>query len=330
MAYKQLAKSERYYIETRKANNPLISGRTLAKEMNRSHTSINRELKRNTDENFGFYSGIRAETLAIERKKEVNLKTRKMQNLADDASLFVFSSLQERTSPEQLCGRLKVLFGLKISHPTLYKYINEDKRNGGKLYLSLRHGKKKYRKKLNKDNACAVINKKNIAQRPAVANDKREPGHWEIDTIFGLDQKSYLLTLTDKATKFEIVRKIANKEAATVLAEMEKIIAFTLLPFKTITSDNGTEFALHSSIEKITGSEFYFADAYSSWQRGLNEHQNGLIRDFYPKKTDFREVSDADIAKVERNLNNRPRKALGFLTPAEAMLNYVKLGTWCT
>ena len=96
------------------------------------------------------------------------------------------------------------------------------------------------------------------------------------------------------------MKKIANKEAATVLAEMEKIIAFTLLPFKTITSDNGTEFALHDSIAESTGSEFYFADAYSSWQRGLNEHQNGLIRDFYPKKTDFRQISDADIAKVEK------------------------------
>ena len=110
--------------------------------MNRHHTSINRELKRNTDAGFGFYSGIRAETLTIERKKEFNLKIKKMANIFDAANLFVFSSLQECTSPEQLCGRLKVVFGLKISHPTLYKYINEDKRNGGKLYLSLRHGKK--------------------------------------------------------------------------------------------------------------------------------------------------------------------------------------------
>ena len=330
MAYKQLTKSERYYIEQRKANNPAISGRELAKEMNRHHTSINRELARNFDIDFGFYSGIRAETLAVERKKAVNFKTRKLQNVSTEVSSFIFSSLQERTSPEQLCGRLKVKMGVKISHPTFYKHINEDKRNGGKLYLSLRHGKKKYRKKHNKENACAGINKKNIAKRPAVAEEKREPGHWEIDTIFGLDQKSYLLTLSDKATKFEIVRKIANKEAATVLAEIEKIIAFTLLPFKTITSDNGTEFALHDSIAESTGSEFYFADAYSSWQRGLNEHQNGLIRDFYPKKTDFRQVSDADIAKVEKNLNNRPRKSLGFLTPAEAMFNYVTFGRWCT
>ena len=330
MGYKQLAKEERYYIEQRKANNPFISGRDLAKEMNRSHTSINRELRRNFDVGFGFYSGIRAESLAVERKKAVNFKSRTMANLSEGTCLFVFSSLQERTSPEQLCGRLKVVFGLKISHPTLYKHINEDKINGGKLYLSLRHGKKKYRKKLNKDTACAVVNKKNIAERPAVANEKLEPGHWEIDTIFGLDQKSYLLTLTDKATKFEIVRKIPNKDAATVLAEMEKVIAFKLLPFKTITSDNGAEFVLHGSIEKITGAAFYFADPYSSWQRGLNEHNNGLIRDFYPKKTDFRDVSDADITKIKQNLNNRPRKALGFLTPAEAMLNYVKLGKWCT
>ena len=124
---------------------------------------------------FGFYSGIRAESLAVERKNAVNFKSRKMANLSEATSLFVFSSLQERTSPEQLCGRLKVVFGLKISHPTLYKRINEDKRNGGKLYLSLRHGKKKYRKKLNKDTACAVVNKKNIAERPAVANEKLEP-----------------------------------------------------------------------------------------------------------------------------------------------------------
>jgi transposase, IS30 family len=330
MGYKQLTKSERYYIEQRKASAPTISLRQLAREMGRSHTTLSRENRRNFDELFGFYSGIRAETLAAERKKSVNLKTRKMPNIPEVASEFVLSSLQERTSPEQICGRLKRIFGLKISHPTLYKHINEDKRNGGKLYLNLRHGKKKYRRKLNKDSACAVINKKRITERPAIAEQKQEPGHWEIDTIFGLDQKSYLLTLTDKATKFEIVRKIPNKEAATVLAEMEKIIAFTLLPFKTITPDNGTEFAYYEQISKVTGAGVFFAHPYRSWERGLNEHQNGLIRDFYPKKTDFREVSDADIAQVEKNLNNRPRKSLGFLTPTEAMLNYVKLGKWCT
>lgn len=100
-------------------------------------------------------------------------------------------------------------------------------------------------------------------------------------------------------------------------------MATTLLPFKTITSDNGTEFALHELITKSTGINFYFANAYSSWERGLNEHQNGLIRDFYPKKTDFRLYDDIAFREVENNLNNRPRKSLNYLTPVEAITNYI-------
>lgn len=330
MPYKHLTKSERYYIEHRKANNPAISLRQLGREMSRSHATLSRELRRNLDPEFGFYSGIRAETLKTNRKKVVNLSTRKMPKISEVVSIFLFEALQNRTSPEQICGRLKLKFGIKISQTTLYRYIAEDRRNDGTLYLNLRHGKKKYRKKHNKENACMVINKKRIGERPSIANEKQEPGHWEMDTIFGLEQKSFLLTLTDKATKFEIIRKIPNKEAATVVAEIEKIVAFTLLPFKTITPDNGTEFSYHEKLEQITGAKIYFANPYSSWERGLNEHQNGLIRDFYPKKFDFRDASDKNVADVENNLNNRPRKALGFLTPAEAMFNYVTFGTWCT
>ncbi len=329
MSYKHLTKSERYYIEQRKANNPAISLRTLGREMKRSHTTLSRELRRNTDQAFGFYSGIRAETLAATRKKVVNISTRKIPKISEIISNFLFTALQERTSPEQICGRLKLKFGIRISHATLYRYIAEDRKNNGTLYLNLRHGKKKYRKNLNKESDCAVNNKKRITERPPIANEKREPGHWEIDTIFGKDQKSFLLTLTDKATKFEIIRKIPNKEAATVVAEIEKIIATTLLPFKTITPDNGPEFAYHEQLEEITGAKVYFAHPYSSWERGLNEHQNGLIRDFYPKQSDFRDTPDRDITRVENNLNNRPRKSLGFLTPAEAMFNYVTFGTWC-
>ncbi len=147
MSYKHLTKSDRYYIAQRKANNPAISLLALGREMHRSHTSLSREIRRNLDQEFGFYSGIRAETLKNNRK------------------------------------------------------------NGDALYLNLRHGIKKYRRKLNKENACAVINKKRISERPAIAGKKLEPGHWEMDTILGLDQKSYLLTLTDKATKFEVIRK---------------------------------------------------------------------------------------------------------------------------
>ncbi len=249
-----------------------------------------------------------------------------MQTIAATTKKFIIESLQEKTSPEQICGRLKRKHGIKISTTTLYRYIADDKKNGGQLYKNLMHSKKKYKRKANKDNAPAAKNKKNIAQRPVEADLKQEPGHWEFDTIFGLQQKSYLLTLTDKASKFEIIRKIPNKEAATVLAAMQDIVTTTLLPFKTITSDNGTEFAAHEAIAELTKASFYFADPYSSWQRGLNEHQNGLIRCFFPKGFDFRTIDDSDVRKVENNLNNRPRKSLGFLTPAEVMFNYVVHG----
>lgn len=324
MKYKHLTREERYYIEQRKASQIAISIRQLAREMNRSPSSISRELKRNFDPDFGFYSGIRAESISIERRKSGVIK--KIDRITDTIREVLFGMLQERTSPEQICGRLKHKHGIRISYTTLYRYINADKLNGGKLYLNLRHGTTKYRRKTNRYNICAIVNKKRIEQRPIAAAEKKEPGHWEIDTVFGLQQKSYLLTLTDKATKFQLVKKLENKEAATVLAAMQDIMAFTLLPFKTITSDNGTEFAAHELIEELTKAAFYFANPYSSWERGLNEHHNGLIRDFFPKKTDFRNVDNQQIKYVENNLNNRPRKSLGYLTPAEAMFNYVNFG----
>lgn len=325
MKYTQLTKEERYYIERRKANLSNISGRQLAREMGRSHTTINRELKRNIDPSFGFYSGLRANTLALDARHKSARKPILMQTIAEKTKAFIIESLQDRTSPEQICGRLKVKHGIRISVSTLYRYIDKDKIHGGELYKNLRHRKKKYKKSKN-NNATVIKNKKSIDERPKIADQKLEPGHWEFDTIYGLDQKSYLLTLTDKASKYQIIRKLPNKEAATVLSEMQKIVSTTLLPFKTITSDNGTEFAEHEAISALTKADFFFAHPYSSWERGLNEHQNGLIRDFFPKKIDFRLVDDYEIRGVENNLNNRPRKSLGFLTPAEVMFEYVVFG----
>ena len=135
-----------------------------------------------------------------------------------------------------------------------------------------------------------------------------------------------MLTLTDKASKFQITRYIPNKEAMTVLREMQNIVATSLLPFKTITFDNGTEFNLFELITKVTGAECYFANPYSSWERGLNEHHNGLLRDYWPKGTDFNLVADNRIKEVTNDLNNRPRKSLNYLTPAEVMANYVIFG----
>lgn len=324
MSYTHLTKSERFYLEKRIAQGVGIS--IIAKELGRHKSSLYREKKRNTDPSFGFYSGLRANNISSETIQKAKHKVKSMSKLSSECMTFILDSLSKRTSPEQICGRLKREHQVSLSVSILYNYIAADRDNGGTLYKYLRHSGKKYKSGTGV-NTSKIPNRVSIHKRPDVADEKKIPGHWEIDTIYGKDQKSYLLTLTDKATKFQLIRKIPNKEASTIYNEMEQIIATTLLPFETITSDNGTEFTLHEDISRVTGATFFFADSYSSWQRGLNEHQNGLVRDFMPKKTDFREHEAVAFRIIENNLNNRPRKSLNYLTPTEAMVNYLMTGS---
>ncbi|WP_440866314.1 IS30 family transposase [Symbiopectobacterium purcellii] len=163
-----------------------------------------------------------------------------------------------------------------------------------------------------------------IEYRPAQAELKQEPGHFEIDTIFGKDQKSFLLTIVDNALKTVIIRKLPNKRAETVVAAFRDIEANTFCKFKTLTADNGPEFALHEQITQITGAQVYFAHPYHSWERGLNEHTNGLIRRFYTKGTDFSQVSHRKIAELEHILNTRGRKSLGYRSPNEVFLTHLQ------
>lgn len=324
MAYTHLTKAERFYLEKRLAQGVGIS--TIAKELGRHKSSLYREINRNTDPSFGFYSGLRANNMASETKQKAEHKAKSMTKLSPECMIFILDYLGKRTSPEQICGRLKRECQISLSVSVLYNYIAVDRANGGELYKFLRHHGKQYKSR-NVANKSKIPNRVSIHKRSTIADQKQIPGHWEIDTVYGKDQKSYLLTLTDKATKFQIIKKIPNKEAATIYNEMESIIATTLLPFETITSDNGTEFTLHEDISKITGAIFFFADSYSSWQRGLNEHHNGLVRDFMPKRTDFRDHEAIVFRNIENNLNNRPRKSLNYLTPAEAMTNYLMTGS---
>ncbi|QZN96682.1 IS30 family transposase [Symbiopectobacterium purcellii] len=167
-------------------------------------------------------------------------------------------------------------------------------------------------------------NRVGIEHRPAAADLKKQPGHFEIDTIFGKDQKSFLLTLVDNAVKLVIIRKLPNKRAESVVAAFRDIVANTFCDFKTLTADNGSEFAQHEQITKITGAPVYFARPYHPWERGLNEHTNGLIRRFYPKGTDFNQVTHRKIAALEHLLNTRGRKSLGYRSPNEVFLTHLQ------
>jgi IS30 family transposase len=319
---KHMTDLERFYMEKRLAE--CATQRAIAKELGVSPSTISREKSRNTLKDFnGLYSFRIAKTLAAERHSKAS-RDKAFAQLTPEIRAHVRQQLARGTSPEVISGVLKRQDGVLISKNTLYRFIAQDRRNGGVLYQSLPHRGMRYRYTAETSKGSKIINRVGIEHRPAEADLKAQPGHFEIDTVFGKDQKSFLLTAVDKATKSLIVRKLPDKRAETVVAAFQEIIGSTLYTFKTLTSDNGTEFAAHEKIAKITGAEFFFAQPYHSWERGLNEHTNGLLRWFYPKGTDFNLISDEEISRIEHILNTRGRKSLGFRTPNQVFLELLQ------
>nr|WP_243464984.1 IS30 family transposase [Photorhabdus temperata] len=287
-------------------------------------STISRELRRNTDSAFnGTYSCRRAETLAwVCRHKP--LPDNAFHHLEPQVQDYIRLALSTHTSPEVISGRLSLEFGISVSKNTLYRHIQLERQAGGELYQQLPHRGKRYSYNIGQPKRGPIPNRVGIEHRPAEADLKQQPGHFEIDTIFGRDQKSFLLTVVDKAVKTVFIRKLPNKRAETVVAAFRDIVANTFCVFKTLTADNGPEFARHEQITQITGAQVYFARPYHSWERGLNEHTNGLIRRFYPKGTDFNLVTHRKIAALEHILNTRGRKSLGYFSPNEVFLTYIQ------
>jgi len=221
-------------------------------------------------------------------------------------------------SPEQISGRM-VLDGFgSISHETIYQYLLKDKKDGGELYKYLRHKDKPYRKRYgSSDKRGEIPNKRSIEDRPSIVEEKNRIGDWEIDLIIGKNHKQALVTAVDRKSKFTLIQKVSSKKSEEVknaLISMMEIVKDNTL---TITADNGKEFAKHEAIAKALDSDFYFCHPYSSWERGLNENTNGLIRQFFPKGCEFISITDEQVLAVQNNLNFRPRKTLGFKTPNE-------------
>lgn len=311
-SHKKLNQEERFYISKR-----LQAGdnrRQIAVDLKRSASTITREVAKNKDPITGLYSGIVAEEKAKSRQKNAERKLEVITTISSKAYYTILEELQKRTSPDQIAAILSGELGEPISYQAIYNYIRKDKANGGKLYLYLRRKGRRYRY-CKKEVKVLINGKKSIEVRPLKLALLQSFGNWEVDTIFGKDQKSFLLTLVEMRTKYTIIRKVANKEAATIKAEIEKIMAETGIVIKTMTSDNGGEFAEHAAISKAYNFDWYFCHPFCSGERGLNENTNGLIRDFLPKGTDFNLISDEEILEIQNNLNSRPRKTLKFKRP---------------
>jgi len=236
---------------------------------------------------------------------------------------YIEAKLEIGWSPEVISGRIYSDIRRKISFKTIYRYIWEKKSSGSKLHKLLPHQGKRY--KYGNPDRCSIKDRVDITNRPAIVEEKKRIGDIEGDTVVGIKGggKDCLLTLVDRASKYTIIRKLPNKTAISVENAMNDSYSNTVIPFLTITYDNGTEFANHKNIAKALGCDIYFARPYRSCDRGLNEHTNGLIRRYFPKGTDFANINEKQIEHVQDLLNNRPRKSLGFLTPNEVVNKYL-------
>jgi IS30 family transposase len=277
-------------------------------------STISREVKRNCDMRSGRYVMDLAQRKADKRKAD----RRHKEIFTPQMQQRVIKLLKRGFSPEQIAGRSKVEGKAMVSHETIYRWIWEDKSKDGTLHKLLRRQGRKYTKRGSKNAGRGFIpNRIDIDERPQVVELKERFGDLEIDTIIGKNHKGAILTINDRATSRVWIRKLTGKEAVPVA----KITAWALRKVKnlihTITSDNGKEFEKHEEIAQKLEINFYFCKPYHSWERGANENTNGLIRQYIPKGTDFSEVTNKLIKRIENILNNRPRKRLGYLTPNE-------------
>jgi len=284
----------------------------IAKFIGRDKSVVSRELRRNCDKRDGKYEYKMAQRKYDKRKKG---KTRK-RSLTDEIVANIESRLKDDLSPEQIVGEAKKEGIACVSHETIYKHIWANKKDGGTLYTHLRNQGKRYRKRGSKKDTRGIITGRvDISQRPPEVEKKQRFGDFEIDTVIGKNHQGALVTINDRATGLVRIRKVATKEADIVAqATIEALKEFEN-SIHTITADNGKEFAQHAKISKELNIGFYFATPYHSWERGANENTNGLIRQYFPKKTDFSTITNEQVQYVEDKLNNRPRKRLLFLTP---------------
>jgi len=318
MKYKQLTLKERYHISTLLKKG--WSQKEIAQSIGVNPSTICREIQRNRDQVDRVYSYEFAHSTAVHRqynKVKYTVITSKIKT-------YIKSKLKEDWSPEQISGRMKRDKGLSVCHETIYRYIYYNKLRGGRLYKHLRHKNKKYHNRSNKyQRRGIIIDRVSIDKRPKIVEKKNRIGDFEIDTVIGLNHIGALVTVVDRKSKYAIIQKVSSKRAKEVTEALINMLQPLKEITQTITSDNGKEFAYHKQVSAALDTDFYFAHPYSSWERGLNEHTNGLIRQYLPKKTDFTQISKEEITTIQDKLNHRPRKVLNYRTPFEVFFTEV-------
>jgi len=212
--------------------------------------------------------------------------------------------------------------GVRVSHERIYQHIWQDKKHGGDLYRKLRiaGGKKRRKMYRKKDWRGKIPNRVDIDQRPSIIEEKTHIGDWEADLVSGIHHRGFLVTLVESTSKYTLIGQVKQKTAADVTTEIVRLLAPHKEQVQTITYDNGRKFSAHELVNERLDCQSYFAKPYHSWERGLNENTNGLIRQYFPKGMDLREVSREEITFVMERLNHRPRKTLAFKPPRDTFV----------
>lgn len=321
--YKRLSYQERVIIET--LLNEKRTHSYIAQKIGRSRSTVNREIRKWVETKWDSYKAELAHWYA----KDDYLNKRPYDKISMHRPLmhYVYKGLLKKWSPEIISGKIKLDYPndpiMSISHEAIYTHIYQHRQailNKKLIALLTRHKSIRGAPKSRKRGRISIKDQVSIDERPKHIEDRNEIGHWEGDLVIGIKQASAIGTLVERKSRFTQIVKINNKKSRTVVnAFCRALNQHNSLYRKTLTYDNGIEMARHKALTRRTGMEVYFAHPYSSWERGTNENTNGLIRRFFPKGTNFNDIDKNQIKMVQDWLNNRPRKVLGYRTPAEIM-----------
>lgn len=321
--YQRLTFQERVVIETLLGENRSKS--FIARKLGRARSTITREVKlwmqRPGDRYSAEIAQWNSEDELLNRRNLSKMETHKRLRF------YVYRSLLEGWTPEQISGRIKESYPedpvMSISHEAIYAHIYshpQARLNRRLIALLPQHRSRRRPTRASKKNKGPIKDRVGIECRPKIVEFRTEAGHWEGDLIVGARHGSAIGTLVERKTRYTLIVKLKDKKSATVRRRFAKSLLCVQPSLrKTLTYDNGVEMAQHKRLASSTGMDIYFARPYASWERGTNENTNGLIRRYFPKGTNFNMVTEQQLVAVQDKLNNRPRKVLGFKTPAEAL-----------
>lgn len=322
MAYHHLTLVERIIIYSEYHNGS--SYRAIGRLLSRHHTTISREIQRNGLVYSGGYKVERAQDTADLRRLATKANPKRSNKKLYD---YVVSRLKAEDSPDIIAGRLKRErpndTAMHVSHETIYQWIYDDFLNGGMLYKYLHRSNKRRQKRAKFGYKRSIPQgRASIHERPKTVEARKTCEDWEGDLVEGKKGTGFFVTQTERRSKLILASKVRTKHASVVSAKMIQQFSSYIHKAKTLTLDNGKEFYDYKKLEESLNIKVYFADPYSSWQRGTNEHANGMLRRYFPKGTDFSKVTNRQLQAVVDKINNRPRKSLQYRTPVEVFYGF--------